>query len=200
LSENFKTEEHSFSGTPEQKAAVTIVVFYKPSQIDFLPTQILNDFPQLNGIIIAICETFKIIRDNLFTEDFSAIQYLDLYSNKIETIEANAFQHLPKLKWIQLAGNQLRSLPHQIFRTNPELIGIELHGNKINSITPDFFKNLNKLQRVDPNPNPCIKEEFGCYSGSCSVSQEELDIGFSTCYLNFLQGEEFTSESGKVTI
>jgi Leucine-rich repeat (LRR) protein len=105
----------------------------------------LNDFPQLYGIRITNADSFTILNDDLFTEDFGAIQYLDLYGNKIATIEANAFQQLTKLKWISLGANQLSSLPHQIFRNNPELVSVGLNGNKINSVTPNFFKTLEKL-------------------------------------------------------
>jgi hypothetical protein len=114
LSESFKTVEHSFSGTSAQKSEATVVNFARPSRIDFLPKEILNDFPQLNGIIIENCKTFTIVKNGFFTDDdFGAIQYLYLDRNKIETVEDNAFQHLPKLKWISLDQNQLRTLPHQ---------------------------------------------------------------------------------------
>jgi hypothetical protein len=127
------------------------------------------------------------------------IEYLNLASNKIATIEVNAFQHLPKLKWINLSVNQLRSLPHQIFKNNPEMILIGLPGNKMNSITPDFFKNLNKLQYVYFYSNDqCTKRSFGCHIGSCSVSQSELDSGLSTCFKNCLDDVECASKSGKL--
>jgi hypothetical protein len=197
LSEHFKSVEHSFSGSPEQKSAATIVQFENPSQINFLPKEILNDFPRLNGIMIWSCKTLATIRDNFFSEEFGAIQYLFLRNNKIATIEANAFQHLPKLKWISLSHNQLRSLPQQIFKNNPELISIWLHGNKINSITPDFFKNLNKLQHVDFEANECANKEFGCESG-CSVSQWKLDSGFTLCFKNCLQDVECAATTGNL--
>jgi Leucine-rich repeat (LRR) protein len=123
---------------------------------------------------------------------------LDFYNNKIETIEANAFQHLPKLKWISFFDNRLRSLPQQLFKNNPELILIWLHSNQINSITPDFFKNLNKLQLVGFENNQCTRKLFGCWSGSCSVTQSQLDSGLSTCYGNCRNNEECASQSGNL--
>jgi hypothetical protein len=196
LSETFKTEEHSFTGTPEQKSAVSVVYFKEPTQIDFLPKEMLKDFPQLNGIRIIGCQTFKTVKEDFFSEHFGAIQYLDLYRNQIETIEANAFQHLPKLKWISLANNQLRSLPQQIFKYNPELIMIHPYSNKINSITVDFFKNLNKLQNVHFGDNQCSNKDFGCTSGSCSVTQEELQSDLSTCFKNCRDDSECAANSG----
>jgi polyhydroxyalkanoate synthesis regulator phasin len=198
LSEEYKTVAHSFTGTPAEKSAVTAVHFDKSLNIDFLPKEIVSDFPQLNGIIIENCDTFTNVKNELFSEDFGAIQYLDISSNLIETIEVGAFQHLPKLKWIAIESNLIESLPHQIFRNNPEIIFLSFHDNQINSITPDFFKNLNKLQYVTFDENQCTNKEFGCYSGSCLVAQAELDSGLSTCYSNCLSDGECASKSGKL--
>ncbi len=180
------------------KSAATVVQFLSPPQIDFLPKQIFNDFPQLNGISIVGCQSLKTVKNNLFTKDFGAIQYLDLSNNKIETIEANAFQHHPKLMWVSLAQNQIRSLPQQIFKNNPELILIFLFNNKLKSVTADFFKNLNKLQWVGSNDNQCVKKNFGCDPGSCLISQSELDSNLSTCYNSCLNDGECASKSGKL--
>jgi Leucine-rich repeat (LRR) protein len=200
LSENYKTVEHSFSGTAEEKSTATAVWFDSPSKIEFLPKQMLNDFPRLNGIRIWYCKTLTTIRDNFFGQEFNVIEYLQFFNNKIEAIEANAFQHLPKLKWVDLGQNQLRSLPHQIFKNNPEMIAVWLYDNKINSITPDFFKNLNKLQLVYfDDYDQCAKEVFGCYEGSgCSVTQSELDSALTTCFKNCLDDGECAAKSKKL--
>jgi hypothetical protein len=198
LSKRYKTLEYSFTGTSAEKSATTVVWFQSPSQIDFIPKEMLNDFPRLNGLRIQDCQTLTIFRDNFFSEDFGVIQYLNLYGNQIETVEANAFQHLPKLNWIGLHYNQLSSLPHQLFKNNPDLILIWLDQNKINSMTPDFFKNLSKLQHVDFGDCPCIDQVFGCRSGSCLVSQEELDSAFSTCFDNCVNNVDYASKSGKL--
>jgi hypothetical protein len=204
LSGNFKTVEHSFSGTPEQKSAVSAVWFQDATQVDFLPKQILNEFSQLNGIIIAKCETLKTIKNDLFDEDFGAIQHLGLWYNKIEEIEANAFQHLPKLRWIHLGGNQLRSLPHQLFSNHPELTALFLGSNKINSMTPDFFNSyLPKLQLVYFDFNPCYSGTFGCESGFasynyCLIEKWQLDKNLATCYSNCLNDSECAAKSGKL--
>jgi hypothetical protein len=74
-----------------------------------------------------------------------------------------------------------------------------INENKIKSITPDFFKNLNKLQHVFFNTeSECIKKNFGCDSGSCSVAQSELDTGLSTCHTNCLKDVLCASQSGKL--
>jgi hypothetical protein len=203
LSESYKTAEHSYSGTAEQKSAASTVWFQDATQVDFLPKQILKEFPQLNGIIIADCKTLKTVKNDLFTEDFGAIQYLGLWDNKIAAIEPNAFQHLPKLKWIHLGDNQLRSLPHQLFKNNPELVAIFLSSNKIKSVTPDFFNSyLHKLRLVDFDFNPCHSGGFDCESefafNYCLLEKGELDKGLATCYSNCLSNGKCAAKSGKL--
>jgi hypothetical protein len=200
LSGAYKTVDHTFTGTPAEKSAVTVVEFTGPFNIDFLPRQVLSNFANLNGLVFNDSPGWPVVRNDFFPKEFSVIQYLHLAVNKIETIEADAFQHLTKLKWIGLGGNLLKSLPFQLFRNNPDLIVIWLNSyNQVNSVTPDFFKNLNKLHYVNfSGNNRCINKVFGCESVSCSVSRFELDASFSTCYSNCLSDGECAAKSGKL--
>jgi hypothetical protein len=196
LSEEFQSQNHSFSGTSEQKLAVTMVWFEKSKNIDFLPKEILQDFPNLSGMQFSN-GSFPIVRGDFFTKDFVAVKHLNLGYNKIQAIEDKALQHLTKLKWIRLSNNQIQSLPFQIFRNNSELIYVDLRLNKINSITPNFFKNLKNLKFAEFRANPCIDKNFGCSSKTCSVSQTVLDKGLSDCYSNCLKDMECAFKSGK---
>ncbi len=189
LSESFKAQSHSFSGTLGEKSTATAIAFSKSWNVDFLPKEILQEFPNLNGLIFEDYTNFTIVKNDLFTEDFIVIQYLNLHFNKIETIEDQAFQHLTKLKWIRLRNNQIQSLPFQIFKDNPELTYIDLRLNKINAITPDFFKNLMKLKFVEFRVNPCVDKNFGCSAETCSVSYTELDRDLSTCFRQAMESE-----------
>ncbi len=200
LSGAYKTVHHTFTGTPAQKSAVTVVEFTVPLNIEFLPRQVLSNFHNLNGLVINDSPGWPVVRNDFFPKEFSVIQYLHLANNKIETIEADAFQHLTKLKWLGLGGNLLKSLPFQLFRNNPDLIVIWLNSyNQVNSVTPDFFKNLNKLHYVNfSGNNRCINKVFGCESVSCSVSRFELDASFSTCYSNCFSDGECAAKSEKL--
>jgi hypothetical protein len=198
LSENFRAQYHSFSGTWAQKLATTAVQFVNPAIIDFLPEEVTAEFPLLNAIMIHDCPTFTIIKNGLFTENFNNLQYLWLPGNKIQTIEANAFQHLVKLKWIRLNKNEIQSLPYQFFKNNPKIMYIDLQNNKINSIDSRFFENLKKLNFVGfVGSNLCISKAFGCDTSTCSVTQEDLDIGLVTCYSNCVKDMECALKSGK---
>jgi hypothetical protein len=196
LSEKFQSQNHSFSGTSEQKLAVTMVWFEKSKNIDFLPKEISQEFPNLSGMQFSN-GSFPIVRSDFFRKDFVAVIHLNLGYNKIQTIEDKAFQHLTKLKWIRLRNNQIQSLPFHIFKNNSELIYVDLRWNKINSITPDFFKNLKNLKFAEFNNNQCVDKNFGCSLKTCSVSQAVLDKGLSDCYLNCLKDLECAFKSGK---
>jgi hypothetical protein len=198
MSENFREQFHTFSGTSAQKLAATAVYFLSLPNIDFLPKEILTEFPLLNAIMIHNCLTFTTIKNDFFTNNFSSLQYLWLPGNKIATIEANAFQYLVKLRWIRLYGNQIQSLSFQIFQNNPELFYIDLQNNKINAIDLKFFKSLKKLNFVRlTGSNLCISKDFGCASGSCLVTQEDLDKDLATCHSNCLKDLECALTSGK---
>jgi hypothetical protein len=199
LSDSFKAQGHSFTGSSAEKLAATMVHFYSSPNVDFIPKEILSEFPHLNGIGIYDCKTFTSVKNGLFTKNFDVLQYVYLYHNKIQTIEPQAFQYLFKLKWINLYNNQIESLPFQIFKHNPELIYISLQSNKINSIDSEIFKNLKKLKLVRlTSGNLCINQNFGCYSSStCSVSQSDLNSALSTCYSNCIKDIECTLKSGK---
>jgi hypothetical protein len=196
LSASFRGQEHSFSGTSAQKLAATVVFFYESPNVDFLPKEILSEFPHLNGILI-FGSNLPTVKNNLFTSDFKKLQFLSLGANKIQTIEPDAFQHLVNLKWIGLWSNQIQTLPFQLFKKNPDLFYINLYGNNINSISSDFFKNLNKLKYVDFGRNLCINKDFGCSSSTCSVTQYELNSALSTCYSNCKNNMECSLKSGK---
>jgi hypothetical protein len=197
LSDQFKEKDHSFSGTFAQKLDVTTVRFVSSTKIDFLPNEVLVEFPHLNGIRIHSC-TLPTVKNELFTKNFNVLEYVQLDYSQIHTIEPEAFQHLIKLKWVNLYTNQIESLPFQIFKNNPELVYINLQYNKINEIDSNFFKNLNKLKFVGfTSNNLCVSKDFGCSSSTCSVSQVDLNSGLATCYSNCLKDMECSLKSGK---
>jgi hypothetical protein len=200
LSKSYQSQYHTFSGTSAQKTATTAVYFYSSTNIDFVPEEVLSEFPLLNGLIF---ESYNLptVKNDLFSKNFNSLQYLYLYSNKIQTIEANAFQYLIKLKWIRLDSNQIESLSLQIFKKNPEITYIDLRNNKINSIDSKFFKNLKNLKYVGfAGSNVCVSQDFGCSSSTCSASQSDLDSGLATCFSNCVKDLDCALRSGKIDL
>jgi hypothetical protein len=96
-SAKFESEKHTFVGTPTQKSETTAFWIHRSVQVDFVPVDIFSQFPNLNGLGINKCN-LPILKSSLFKPEFQKIQYLSLKSNRIQSIEPNAFQYLNKLK------------------------------------------------------------------------------------------------------
>jgi Leucine-rich repeat (LRR) protein len=193
LSESFQSQLHSFTGSTWQKSKTTAVRFRYSSKIDFIPKQIPEEFPNLNGFRFSY-SNLPVFKNDLFSEEFVVLEYLDLWYNKIVSIEPFAFKNLKNLKWLRLVDNKIQSLPFNLFQKNPKLILLDFMYNQINSISPNLLKNLNQLKRVDFRRNQCVNKEFGCET--CTpISQSELDSGLSTCFQNCLKDPDCAKKS-----
>jgi hypothetical protein len=115
-----KNKIFSFSGSASQKKETTVVFFQLSPSLEFIPLQIFNEFPNLNGILIER-SNIPILKKGFFTKKFKTIQYLDLYYNKMQQIEQEAFINLPELKWINLGWNQIESMKINLFKNNIKL-------------------------------------------------------------------------------
>jgi hypothetical protein len=187
-SANFEKEKHSFSitGSSVQKSEIKTFFIFGSTQVDYIPLDILSEFPNLNGLMIGSSD-LPIVKSGLFKEELKKLEFLYLALNKIESIEPEAFKFLIKLKWIRLSENNLQSLPYRLFRNNPDLIYISLGWNEINSIHPNFFDGLQKLKLIDfTNNEGCINAEIGCET--CLITQSEIRGKLQGCFDNCSNG------------
>jgi hypothetical protein len=180
-SSKFEKEKHSFSGSATEKYELKNFQISRSSQVDFIPLDILTEFPNLNGLSISSSK-LPTVKSGLFKIELQKIEYLFLYSNQIVSIEANAFEYLSKLKWIRLESNKLESLSYKLFKNNPDLIYINLKQNKINSIHSNFFDGLQKLKLVQFDGNLCIQTDIGCET--CSITPTDLNNKLENCFTN----------------
>jgi hypothetical protein len=186
FSARFESEKHSFSltGSSVSKSSINTFYIYVSPKLDFIPLDILTEFPNLNGLYIHNVN-LPTLKAGLFKPELQRIEYLYL-SGTIESIEPQAFQYLINLKWVYLYGNKIQTLPHRLFKHNPDLIFIDLAG-KINSIHPSFFDGLNKLKLVVFSNNVgCIKDKIGCET--CLITQSELRGKLQGCFENCSNG------------
>jgi hypothetical protein len=103
------SKSFAFTGSNFDKNNATAVWFALSPSIDFIPLEIFNEFPNLNGILISR-SNLPILKEELFTDQFKIIQFLDLQYNKITQIESDVFTFLPNLKWIYLGQNKIVNL------------------------------------------------------------------------------------------
>jgi hypothetical protein len=190
-SAKFEAEKHSFSNFASERSKVKTFYIFASSQVDFIPLDILTEFPNMNGIYIAE-SNLPTLKSGLFKPEFQRIEYLRFDSNKIEVIEPNAFQYLIKLQWVGLYGNKLQTLSYRIFQNNPDLFYINFDFNKINSIHPNFFDGLEKLKLINFGGNLCIQTVIGCET--CQIAQADLKEKLQGCFDNCSNGSDcFTS-------
>ncbi len=206
LTKKLEEEKFIFSGSEEQKKSlqnITAVGFNGILKIDFIPLQILEEFPNLNGLSIAETDMY-IIRDSLFTVEHSMIEYLSITYTKLELIEENAFQHLKNLKWISLKFNNIKSLSRKFFAHNPQLEFMDFNANPIKMIDPQTFTNLKELKVISfTGNNYCIKQrKFGCEHnrGFCTVDEplldhKQLNDELQSCYSKFSSNEDLLKDS-----
>jgi hypothetical protein len=196
FSSNFKAESHSFSGSASQKLEVKEISINNSPQVDFIPLGIFSEFQNLVGIYFYASNIPKRVNSGFFTKDFDEAEYLSINSCKLESIDQNAFEHLVKLRWLRLYNNQIKTLHFLIFGNTPNLIYMDIRSNQINSTNPDLFKKLNNLKFIESTGNQCIDKNLGCET--CSISQSDLDSGFSKCHFNCLQIDDCSTNLGNI--
>jgi Leucine-rich repeat (LRR) protein len=190
FSADFESDNHNFTGTPEEKSEVKTFRIRRSLNFDFIPLEILSEFPNLNGLAVEFSK-LPTLKAGLFKPELEKLEYLHLGYNEVEVIEPKAFQYLVKLKFISFYENKLKALPHRLFKNNPDLVYINFEENQINSIHPNFFDGLASLKMVEfGSRNLCIRINVGC--GNCSDIQSDLKTELKKC---FGDNEKDTSSS-----
>lgn len=72
---------------------------------------------------------------------------LDLKSNKISSIHANAFDDMPDLFNIELADNYIQIWNPEWFKNTPSLIIISMPNNRIEELPANAFKNMKGIKK-----------------------------------------------------
>jgi hypothetical protein len=173
--------EYTFSGSPSEKMEVSAIHFYSSPEMHYIPLEIFKEYPNLMGLRI-YDSNFPILKNTLFSENFTQIRNLYLDSDNIQVIESHAFQHLVNLEWISLNANEIQTLSHQIFRNNFYLIYINLNSNQIKSIHPSLFKHLGNLKYLEFTKNHCANKDIGCEN--CTIPASALYREFYNCFAN----------------
>jgi hypothetical protein len=81
FSAKFKKEKHSFSVSASLKSEVKTFEI-RSLRVDFIPLEIVDEFPNLNGIIIW-GENLRTVKAGLFRAELNRIEYLWLDSRDV---------------------------------------------------------------------------------------------------------------------
>lgn len=94
----------------------------------------------------------KLHASSMGIKDITGLNYaknlytLELFGNKLTTLDPSIFRELKELVNLDLAANQLTNLDPSIFQDLPYLAWLNLHGNKITNLDPTMFKGLTNLE------------------------------------------------------
>ncbi len=160
-----------------------MVTIYQSNFVEFVPTEMTQQFPKLNALVFW-GSNLPVVKNDLLGPSLKNIQFLNFFKSNVESVEAEAFSSLVNLKYIYFDENPLKALKFPLFKNNRKLEIIRLRGNKIQMINPSLFDGLAKLKIVEFDRNVgCVRSrEFGCET--CQISLPELKTGLATCFSN----------------
>ena len=107
---------------------------------------------------------------------FPAMKFLNLSSNAIHTVSANAF-NLPNLETLDLSHNQLEVIGMHFFETSPKLNEVYLTGNKVSRLNDRTFGLLANLAILDLSHNQLMRIEEDVFVG---MNITYLDLGYNS--------------------
>ncbi len=181
LSSSHQSGGHSFSGSWSEKSEASMVRFDQSKVVDFVPTEVIREFPNVNALAITYSNV-TVVKTGLLGNDLKKLEFLSFWDSKVQAIEAGAFTELENLKYILIMSSPLKILPFGLFRNNLKLEFARFGDNKISMIHPALFDDLTHLKLANFGSNVCVNRQFGCES--CSVSKSGLKSGLSTCFAN----------------
>jgi Leucine-rich repeat (LRR) protein len=176
--------KYIFNVTNNDINSIRAVSFLRCNQVEFIPKEVLQQFPSLNGLEFW-WSTIPVLRSSFFTEEFVNIEHLYFQGNRITAIESEVFKFLTKLKWVDLGRNEIQQVNENIFNDNKQLEFVSFHGNSIESMNEKLFNDLTQLKFVDLRANECTDELFGCLEDErCFTSTSLLKTKLQLCSSN----------------
>jgi Leucine-rich repeat (LRR) protein len=194
LSNQSIVQQYTFNKT-QDKTKASVVGFFRSGWVNYLPQNVSKEFFNLNGIMIGFSNMI-VLKDTLFSADFSQIEMLSVEFNRIQEIEELAFQHLVNLKWISLGNNNIEALTVNIFRNNPKLEYIGFNNNKIKLINIQVFTKALEYKKIDFFLNECIDKSVGCTHQFCEPKMYEIIQEAYQCFTACVEDEECALKSG----
>ncbi|KAG7223157.1 hypothetical protein INR49_015765, partial [Caranx melampygus] len=107
-------------------------------------TQVPSDIPTLTHSLWLDGNLFTTLPAVSF-KDLTNLDFLNLQSGHLVTLDPQAFKGLRSLAHIHLERNSLRSLPGTIFQNTPNLASLSLHNNQLTRIEERLFAGLSHM-------------------------------------------------------
>lgn len=124
------------------------LVFIYVSNTPFIIQEMFATFPNLIVLEISFSNL-----ESISIPDTARLEWLDIYGNNINHIEAGAFSSQSSLEYLFLSYNQIQTVDEDAFAGLSELIYLELYYNDVERLEPGTFNPLTNLMIVDIEAN-----------------------------------------------
>lgn len=214
------------------------ILILNDNALSFKPEQVLSGFgyqlqtvnligDQMQGIPFKLLNNTRILRtlglssmdERVSIENFegfgSAVEQLSLTKNKIKSIEANAFRHVPGLKSLDISENTISkmeadaftdvassltnlymanglffsSMPSEPFRNLKALRSIDFSNNRITNLPTDLFHRMKELRSVNAQDNFIEEVPSQLFDSSRNPSLINVSLGFN--YITTIKPDDF---------
>lgn len=121
--------------------------------MEFLPYQLAETFPKLEGIVIVADSMLSVIHERNF-KGLTELKQMTIRNNKhLKEIEPGSFYDLVQLEHLDLSYNSLTHLPRFVFAKLKQLETLKLSDNFIVNLIGDFLSTRNKIKDFRMNNN-----------------------------------------------
>ncbi len=139
-------------------------------------TAVPNDISMEASVIWIAGNHIKSLQPNSFNH--SLCYNLAIIYDSMETIEADAFNHLDTLSHLFLYNNKIKSLQPGCFRGLPSVTVLHLHSNKIKSLKNGVLNDLTSLTEILLNDNELMHLDSATFQGMSQLITIRLQNNF----------------------
>ncbi|XP_011307777.1 insulin-like growth factor-binding protein complex acid labile subunit [Fopius arisanus] len=131
----------------------TTVITIQDSNLMIIPSNLFSSF----GITLKTLDIHESGVRSVDTNAFWGLVYLEklsLWGNKLTTIPADWFTHLPNLRVLDLSFNNIDTIDYKVYYTLPNLNELNIGYNKLKGIDYNLFPVMTQLRKVEFGNNP----------------------------------------------
>lgn len=128
---------------------------------------------------------------------------IDLHSNKIKTIESNAFSKLFFLEKVVLSKNDINVIQAQLFQYNRKIQTLDISLNRIGLIQKSAFAHLSELEYLYLSENPLKHLDGNTFSNNkkllnLDLSNIQLDQISDSLFKNLVELEDLDLSNNNI--
>jgi hypothetical protein len=186
VDQNTVVDSETYFFTAEPDVEMTEVWTDGNMNIQYLPKNIFEKFPNLISLSAASCSLKLVNKDNL--QYLSSIEEIDFSNNLLESIEIGTFDDLMILQFLVLARNKIKTLNGDVFKQLKKLSSLYLSGN--NCIDQDFYSDFSLDETMTTVSENCLLFEK---NQICQANLKAVEKYKQTCRCSDSENPEETN-------